>query len=292
MATPAQKVARAKARLVRPSEAGARLPGARLPKTLPAHVAPFAEFMRRAAGDPPTNRKIVKAYAMTRASVARGALKRPTVCLTYPEFRELRRFAATAGEDVRPEDAMAILLFGPHGKKYLNAAGRGEFDAAAADEMVKRARCFGLQNTLRADLRRGVELARHHGDELRHVLRSGSREEWIDFIRSKRVPGISAAKAGFFAALFGRGDLPTFDARELDLWRRKPRARRTVRKADVLALEERIAESGFRVPARFKAQRQHLAHHALWDAAGRSRTTHAVIAHAMQFAGVAKRRRR
>jgi len=286
-----QKVAHARSRLVSSSEAIEKIRarhGATSLERLPAHIEPFADYMVTASKRPVKPRDMVKAYAITRSSVRRKERKAAVICETFPGYAELRSQAHARGEKVRPEDAMSILLAQPDGRAYLDAAERGEFDATSARRIVASMGCFGLGPSLMRDMKAGVALGQDR--TVARALREASPEDWIALVDSPAVPGIGPAKAGFFAALLGRGDVPTFDAREIDLWRRKPKGR-TPKRADVHALRERLATFPLALEARHEPARQHLAHHALWDAFPGARdaptqTTHQEVIDAMQFAGL------
>lgn len=289
--TPAQKRVYAARRLVSPEEAIERIRarhGAAAPslERLPVHIEPFARYMTEAAkSGVPTPRQVVKAYVITRSSVRRQGRTASVVCETFPGYRELRRAAVERGEEIRPEDAMSVLLGTEDGQEYLNAAEQGRFAARAAQRIVRKMRCFGMSASLLEDMRAGVRIGTN--DELRRAVRSTSAEDWIALVDSPAVPGIGPAKAGFFASLLGRGDVPTFDAREIALWRRR-HGGRDPQAADVHALRERIQAMPVELPRELEPFRQHLVHHALWDAYAEGRpteTTHEEVVHAMRLAG-------
>lgn len=286
--TPAQKRMYAARRLVPPSEAIERIRarhGAALPERLPEHILPFADFMAEAAAVEVTPRRIAKAYVITRSSVRRQGRKMATVCETFPGYRELARAAADRGEEVRPEDAMSVLLRTEDGQAYLDGVERGEFAAAPARRLVRKLKCFGLSASLLKDLRAAVDVA--HNAEVRSALRSATPEQWLALVDTRAVPGIGPAKAGFVASLLGRGDLPTFDAREIALWRR--RGSLEPQQHDVLALRERLADVPMAMEPRHEPYRQHLVHHALWDAYAEdapTQTTHQEVIDAMRLAGL------
>lgn len=342
--------------LIQPSEAIERIearfgPGS-APRALPRHVRPYAAYLRLKQNDEPTVREIVKAYAVTRSSIQRGALPKQTVCRSYPEYKPLKRMIQR--ENLRPEDVFATLLFSPLGQQYLDAAERGTFDEKAAKEITRRTTCFGFPNTLFNDMRYAVDLGRR-APELREALRA-KPEAWIRYVQD-HVSGVSAAKAGFLASMLGRGDVATFDARERKLWAKSPplttneekRAygcetrllqktetltdgtTRVVEKEvftgkrrgkvnprckmpeagyeDVNAYRKRIRAYPLELAAEDERNREHLVHHAIWDAypdegkvvdpvtgkekpAKQSKTTHGAVIRAMQFAGRSRKPRR
>lgn len=316
---------RAEKALVQPEEAARRIeerfgPG-KAPKALPVHVGPYANFMLTKRSSEPTSREIVKAYAITRSSIQRSALKTSRICQGYPEYKPLKQLVQR--EDARPEDVFAVALFSPLGQRYLSAAERGEFDADSARQITNRMKCFGFDNTLFDDMRYAAGLGQR-SDEVRKALR-GSPEAWVRYVKDN-IRGVSAAKAGFIGALLGRGDVPTFDAREINLWSvRKPLSKsakerigcdkRTTPKGnvvfpgtrggkpdrrcknppepgveDVLAYRQRIRSYPFALREEHEPFREHLVHHALWDAypdsGKQTKTTHGSVIRAMQFAAV------
>lgn len=99
------------------------------------------------------------------------------------------------------------------------------------------------------------------------------------------LPGIAAAKVGFFASLLGRGDIPTFDAREINLW--FPEGKGAPKWSDVEELKEKIDDFPMKLRPGDEPARAHLVHHALWDQFSEtpSATTHEELIEAMQFAG-------
>lgn len=100
--------------------------------------------------------------------------------------------------------------------------------------------------------------------------------------------GIAAAKVGFFASLLGRGDIPTFDAREIDLW--FPDGKGAPKWSDVEELKEKIDDFPMKLEPGDEPARAHLVHHALWDqfSENPTATTHEELVEAMQFAGPKK----
>lgn len=252
-----------------------------LQKELPFYIRPYANFMAGSSKRPPSRREIVKAYVVTLSSIQRQATAYNQLCRYYPEFAPLRRSPKNQST-VRPEDAMSVLLFSKWGKKYLDAAERGRFDSNAARAMVERMGCYGKGPTLMSDLKNAVELGQRDGD-VRAALKAPA-PEWIEYVK-REIKGISAAKAGFYASLLGRGDVPTYDARELDLWQKK--RGREPDTQDVLVLKERIRNVRMKLDPEHAPFREHLVHHVLWDAYGTkpTKTTHGAIIRAMQFAG-------
>lgn len=266
----------------------ARQPQARLDK-LPKHIEPFGRYMQLAAAEPVTPRRLVKAYVITRSSVQRQGLPKATVCRAFPDYRPLPRHADP--RMVRPEDAMARLLFSEPGARYLDAAAAGRFDAAVARELADRMQCFGLIDNpqgLYADMRYAATSLAPRTDAFAAALKAPGPEYW-KYVR-KNVKGIAESKAGFIAALLGRGDIPTFDARERDLWLRyaKQRKAKNVSWSTIERLRDRFQSFPMELPEGLEPFKVHLVHHALWDAfaAGErpSKTSHGALIRSMQFA--------
>jgi hypothetical protein len=254
-------------------------------RELPAHIELYADYLRERGPKTPSLRDVVKAYTITRSSIQRGAATKEGVCRYFPELADL---APDRGADmVRPEDAFAHLLRTSWGKRYLDAAERGRFDRDAAWQLTQRMGCWGLTDTLMGDLRYAATRLPARYGSLLEAYRAGD-DTWVRFVQDD-VYNVSAAKAGFFRSLLGRGDVPTFDAREIDLWMR---ARREPGAEDVLELKRRMATWPMALPADLEPHRPHLVHHAIWDAAGGTATTHAEPVAAMQLAGARRRGRR
>jgi lysophospholipase L1-like esterase len=329
-----EKLRVARAAIVSPEVAKARIdsrfgPGT-LPDTLPRHIRPYANFMESLRGRTPSRRDVIKAYVIARSSVQRGAALKSAVCNYYPEYLPLKRaieleslpveqrlaegcirkkkdgkyrFTGKTKDgkfrsrcldaSVRPEDVFGVILFSSQGQRYLAAAERGEFDAEAAREITNRTKCFGLDDTLFQDMKYAAEqLSPRHKEFVAH-LKNDSPRQWIEYVQ-KDVYRLSGAKAGFIAALLGRGDVPTFDARELDLWKETPSEKADV--ADVLAYRDAIRQFPMKLEPQHEPFREHLVHHALWDAYPKesepqTRTTHGSVIRSMQFAGIKGRRR-
>lgn len=179
---------------------------------LPEEVQHFGQFMLRQSKKDLTALDVVKAYTITRSSVQRQAVKRGTLSKSWPNNPWRNEPADSL---VRPEDIYAALLMSPTGERYLRAAKKGQFDAEAARSLAKKLG-GGMSNTFFLDLQFGSKLGQIY-PEIEQTLRRGTKADWYN-LTAKGVVGISAAKAGFWAAFLGRGDLPTFDARELNYW--------------------------------------------------------------------------
>jgi len=278
---PAERKRRERARKIRSVAEVQEL--VRLGPRLPEHIEPYAQFLREREGRAPSLREAVKAYTITRSSVRRQGRKNTTVCSYFPELAQIRPHPGE--RSVRPEDAFSVLLLTPWGRRYLDAAERGRFDRQAAKQIVDRMGCFGMTEELMDDMRFGAEGIPRLYPALRDRYQDRDAASWIRWVR-EAVAGIGASKAGFFRSLLGRGDVPTFDAREIVLWMREPREPSP---EDVAVLTERMRQWPIALRPEDEPHRPHLVHHALWDAAEGTSTTHAESIEAMRFAG---RRRR
>jgi len=287
--------------------------GVPLGQKLPGFIEPYANFMLLQAGKRPALRDVLKAYIITRASVQRQARSQTRVCKAFPEYRDRRVRAFIARKNVRPEDLMAMLLTFSTGQRFLNAAERGEYDREAATTLLGAMRCFGLifpeydeegnvkrshRGFLAKDLLRSTAKIRQLAPEIARLTSPKVPPEKAYKFFEKNVYGIGPSKTGFILSLLGRGDIPTFDARELAIWR-KPPGKRGVKWEDVENLSTRFDDLGIEVPPEHKRNRKHLIHHMLWDgwglerkdkATGRmvatpSKTSHGEVIRAMQLAG-------
>ena len=287
--------------------------GVPLGDKLPGFIEPYANFMRLQSGKRPSTRDVLKAYIITRASVQRGSLPKATVCTSFPEYRNPRVRAFIARKNVRPEDLMAMLLTFETGQRFLNAAEKGVYDRDAATGLLGAMRCFGLifpkydaegkvlpgqGGFLAKDLLRATTKIRDLAPQIARLTSSRVPAETAYKFFEKNVYGIGPSKTGFILSLLGRGDIPTFDARELSIWRR-PGDERGVEWPDVENLSERFDDLGIRIPREHKRNRKHLIHHMLWDGWGESvkdratgksvvkptKTTHGEVIRAMQLAG-------
>jgi hypothetical protein len=283
-----------------------------VPKILPEHIHPYAEFMVRQSERPVTGRDIVKAYLLTV-----GSMQRQAIC---PGKQAQGCKADSVGENpatgkarwenhpfqnrksrIRPEDALGVLLQSPVGQRYLNAAEKGHYDSRAAETLARNFSGWGFQNRFAEQLREAPRLASDQ-KKIARILRKGTRPSWYRYVQ-KNIPGVSIAKAGFLASMLGRGDMATADARELQFWLcgkgnwdiEKRTCLFPISKSfdEVSSLTDegfmkifnaRMKALKIQMPDRYKPFYAHLAHHALWDEVGRSKTTHGDIIEAMETA--------
>jgi hypothetical protein len=258
---------------------------------IPSHVHKFGEFMdetaRRAASQGLTPRDLIKAYAITRASIGRRALPVETLRQTFPEL------PGDVTGRVRPEGAMGHWLHTKMGQRYLDAAEAGRVDDEAIAHAQNAMRRFGKVETEPKALRWAAQnLPGREGRVSELIARAhrgqSSPGEW----RSEmRVPGVAASKAGFLASMLGRGDQPTLDARQIILHTGRPTkeaapilGRKGAADAAVDRLAARQTELGFKHDKSMSPFYQHLAHHAIWDKTAGEETTHDDLMQALRGA--------
>lgn len=258
---------------------------------LPDHVMPFGNFMRymaqKAAVGAISPRDILKAYTITRSSVNRGAIstdKARSGGLQLPaDFQD---------ETVRPEGAFAYWLLSPAGQDYLNDAELGRVNQDAIDDAVAVMKPWGMSNMLGEDLARAVtDDIGSLSLQVSYLVSKAHRgsdmvQQWQQVLDS--LYGIGYAKKGFMGAMLGYGQLPTFDARQINI-QVEPESRRDVLNAlatnrapeVVETLARRLDALDLTMSSEFQPFKQHLVHHAVWDAVGKSETTHSDVVDAM-----------
>jgi hypothetical protein len=244
---------------------------------VPAYIQQgYGKFMQgqagRAASGELGSDDLVKAYGITRSSVNRAA-------------RNVSDDLAKGS--VRPEGYMSEWLLSPAGRDYRAAAQEGVADPAAIDDIVRRFQTFGMADTLGKDLTYGAKELGPRANALREAV-TGDKTAWRGFAQD--LPGIGPAKSGFLASLLGRGDLPTLDARQLNLWTGSPGdvVSKFTRRGGGLGgdqavdrLASRQAQLALALDPSLAPQYQHLAHHTLWDKVGGTQTTHDDLIRAM-----------
>jgi hypothetical protein len=217
-------------------------------------------------------RDVIKAYGITRSSVNRGA-------------RNMSDDVYSAADPARPEGYMAEWLLTKDGQKYLNAAERGVVDESSIADIVRRFKPFGMADTLGKDLRYIAQEAPNLITPPVH----GSQQDWRNY--SRNFAGLGPSKSGFFASLLGRGDLPTFDARQINLHTGAggKDAAKYISRGDGLGgdqavdrLAQRQTQMALALPRELSPYYQHLTHHQVWDQTAGSKTTHEDIVRAMQ----------
>jgi hypothetical protein len=261
---------------------------------IPSHVADFGRFMdetaKRAATQGLKPRDLVKSYAITLASIQRRAQDVDRIRAAGMPLEGL------TGK-IRPEGAMGEWLQTPAGQAYLDRAVRGEVHEPALDDMVQKLKPFGMAPKLADSLRWAAANLPGKEGLVSHLVAAGmeqasSPDEWRDF--AKGLHGIDVSKAGFIASMLGRGDQPTFDARQRILQtgmtstdagkmiagpKMNPKAR-----AGVDRLAARQSAMDLALPKELAPYYQHLAHHTIWDKASGEETTHQDLMDAMRHA--------
>lgn len=234
-------------------------------------------------------RDLLKAYGITRSSIQRTARPLATAERGGLELGQL-------GLDmVRPEGAFSEWLGTPAGQAYLDAAQRGQVRTDALEDLQTKFAPFGFQNKLADDLGWAAENLPQETSRMSDLLvadpgNADSIANYRAFIRDK-VRGVAAPKAGFVGSMLGRGDLPTFDARQIILNTGRPTEEATsylgrrkgtggVEAVDRLA--SRLSAMGLTIPDDLAPYYQHLAHHSVWDKASNEATTHADLMNAMR----------
>ena len=245
----------------------------------------FGDFMKeqlkRAERGDLNARDLIKAYTITQASIGRQGRSHATA--TKQGLR-----LPNTGEEIRPEGAFAEWLGSPMGQRYLNAAELGKPDHAAMQQLRTMFSPYGKQDDQVAKMQWAVDNLPNMAKDLNARV-AGGRDDWRDYSDSLR--GIAAAKSGFVGSLLGRGDIPTLDARQINL-------HTTPAPVDMGSIQKRGKGTGGRelvdrLAARQEALAlgldpslapfyQHLGHHAVWDKIGGTETTHNDLMKAMR----------
>jgi len=223
-------------------------------------------------------RDLIKAYGITRSSVNRAG-------------RQITDDLASGF--IRPEGYMSDWLSSPAGKSYLDAAQNGKVDSTAINDLVKRFQPFGMSQVLGKDLEYAANNLSQVNGSINDLVQ-GSIPEWRNF--SQGINGIGPAKSGFLPSMLGRGDIPTLDARQLNLhtldsgdsaskYMRRQGGAGGNQAVDRLA--SRQQKMNLEITPELQPFYQHLTHHAVWDKIGNSITTHSDIVKAMLTAGIA-----
>jgi len=258
---------------------------------IPSHVEKFGAFMdetaNRAVKQGLTPRDLIKAYAITRASIQRRQKSADSV-----RENGLMLPPSTA-KMIRPEGAMGEWLHSPMGQRYLDAAERGQVDEEAVAHAQRVMSPFGLKTEASALPWAAQVLGPHYkqvGDMVaRGLMGKSPTAEWQDFSK-KNLHGIGVAKAGFIASLLGRGDMPTFDARQVKLQTGIQKTKEATPMTNkggfgvIDRLAARQAAMNPKMDPGLEPYRQHLTHHAIWDKAENATTTHDDVMNAMRNA--------
>jgi hypothetical protein len=243
----------------------------------------MADQAARAAAGDLTSRDLLKAYLITQSSIGRQGRSYNTATkagLKVPRTDEL----------VRPEGAFAAWLGSKSGQRYLDAAMKGELDKKAVAEIQSQFAPFGKQNVLGKAMVGAVDMVPKMAPTLNQSI-MGLPDDYRDY--AEQLKGIAAAKSGFVGSLLGRGDLPTFDARQIYLHTAgQPlptkipesildRGKGLGGREAVDRLAARQDALGLKLDPALDPYYQHLAHHAVWDKSGKSETTHQDLIDAM-----------
>jgi hypothetical protein len=264
-------------------------------KEIPSHVVNFGEFMDRTADRAEKNgltpRDLIKAYTITRSSIQRGAVDANKVRATGLELPHHTE------DKIRPEGAFGEWMHTPAGQAYLDHAERGQVHEGAVADAVKTMAPFGKHETDIPDALTwaatnlpGREQEASHLISAARAMQSDP-DQWRHF--TKGVRGIGPSKSGFYASLLGRGDQPTLDARQIILNTGRPTKEATpylTKKGGsggieaVNRLAARQQAMNLSLPEHLHPYYQHLAHHAIWDAAGGDETTHQDVINSLAHA--------
>jgi len=222
-------------------------------------------------------RDLLKAYGITRSSVMRTARKLDDV-----ERSGLKIYDPESNL-IRPEGAFASWLMSPAGQKYLEFAEQGVADIDSIEDIRNKFRVFGMQNMLADDLRYAAENLAPKGHELNEML-FAPIDDWRRF--TEGIKGVSSGKSGFPASMLGRGDIGTFDAREIkghtgmsseDAGKYMSRSRQGRPIGGYEAVDrmgDRQRALDVRLEPDLEPYYQHLVHHGNWDALEGDQTTH------------------
>ena len=245
----------------------------------------YGEFMKeqrgRAQAGQLSPRDLLKAFTITQSSIGRGGLSHATATKTGMKL-------PNTGGEVRPEGAFAEWLGSPMGQKYLNAAEQGLIDPAALSDIQQKFSPFGKHNQLIDQMAYAAHTIPGMAKGMNQAV-TGSTDDYRDW--AEKMKGIAGAKSGFVGSMLGRGDLPTLDARQLNLHTLPAkvgvgsimsRGKGTGAREAVDRLAARQHAMKLKIDPSMAPHYQHLAHHAVWDAMGNNQTTHDDLMKAMR----------
>jgi hypothetical protein len=245
----------------------------------------YGEFMKeqmaRAQVGQLSPRDLLKAFTITQSSIGRGGLSHSTATKTGMKL-------PNTGGEVRPEGAFAEWLGSPMGQKYLNAAEQGLIDPAALSDIQQKFSPFGKHNQLIDQMAYAAHTIPGMSQGMNQAV-TGSTEDYRNW--AEGLKGIAGAKSGFIGSMLGRGDLPTLDARQLNLHTLPAkvgvgsimsRGKGTGAREAVDRLAARQHAMRLKLDPSMAPHYQHLAHHAVWDAVGNNQTTHDDLMRAMR----------
>lgn len=245
----------------------------------------YGEFMNqqlsKAQAGQLTPRDLLKAFTITQSSIGRGGLSHASATKTGMRL-------PNTGEEVRPEGAFAEWLGSPMGQRYLNAAERGLIHHPALGDIQQKFAPFGKHNQLVDQMAYAAQMMPKLAQTMNQAV-TGGKDEYRDWAEQMR--GIAGAKSGFIGSMLGRGDLPTLDARQLNLHTLPAkvgvgsimsRGKGTGAREAVDRLASRQQAMNLNVDPSMMPHYQHLTHHAVWDAMGKNKTTHDDLVRAMR----------
>jgi hypothetical protein len=261
---------------------------------IPSHVQNFGQFMdetaKKAKNQGLSARDLVKAYTITLSSIQRQAQ-------ATEKLRQKGMAVPNAGPMIRPEGAFGEWLHTPGGQAYLDAAVKGQVHEGALDDMAQKFGHYGLVNRMKDGMRWAAQNLPGKEKQVSELVAAGLEKastpaDWRAF--AKGLHGIDTSKAGFVASMLGRGDQPTFDARQriihtgltsneagkmISGQKMNPKAQDAL---DRLAARQEAM--GLALPENLQPYYQHLAHHAVWDQAEGDQTTHQDVMDSMRHA--------
>lgn len=241
----------------------------------------MAEQAKRAAAGDLNARDLIKAYTITRSSVNRGGLPYTTATKTGMQLPQTKGL-------VRPEGAFSEWLGSKAGQRYLDMAEKGQFDEHDLDDMMTRFAPFGMPAVLADDMRYAARSLSPRGATISNDVLA-SPEVYREV--SQQLKGIGPAKSGFMASLLGRGDYPTFDARQIrlhtgqggkDAAKYMTRGKGVGGEEAVARLADRQRAMNMSLDPSLDPFYQHLVHHTVWDKLGNEQTTHDDLVRAMR----------
>ena len=263
-------------------------------REIPSHVQNFGRFMdetaKKAKNQGLSARDLIKAYTITLSSIQRGAL-------STDKIRAKGMPVPNAGPMLRPEGAFGEWLHTPAGQAYLDAAQKGQVREDTLDDMAHKFGHYGFSNLQKEGMRWAAQNLPGKEKQVSHLVAAAMENaspvsEWRDL--AKNLRGIDTSKAGFVASLMGRGDQPTFDARQRILHtgmtskaagdmisgeKMNPKAQGALDR-----LISRQEAMNLSLPEDLAPYYQHLAHHAVWDQAAGEETTHQDVMDSMRHA--------
>ena len=249
----------------------------------------YGEFMKqqldRAKAGDMTARDFLKAYGITQSSIGRSGLSYDTATKTGMKLPRQ--------DVVRPEGAFSEWLGSKKGQSFLKAAEKGDVNEDSLEDLKEKFSPFSMTGALSDKLKWAIEHSKGDPD-LANKFATMPMENYRDLMMG--IKGIGPAKSGFIGSLLGRGDLPTLDARQVLLhtgkYNKDPEFQRRTQAivkgkpvAGTEAVDRLIARQnamGMDIDPSLEPFRQHLTHHAVWDKAGNSETTHGDVVKAMK----------